>query len=267
MVSGLLAVAQGVGAQTAAEREEPAASVAPLVADRPDFTEAATTVGRGVLQIEFGYTFGRERDDGRSVDGHSLGEPLLRAGILTDRLELRVGAGPATERTSRDGITASDTGMEDLYLGFKLALREQDGVIPALAILPQVTIPTGSAGFSSDRTLPGANVAYGWDVTDNLGLAGSTQLNRAAGEPGESYAEWAQSVTLGASLGSRAGMYGEWFAFFPSRTEAAPTEHYFNTGLTLLASDDVQWDIRVGMGLNDPAEDVFVGTGLAVRIR
>lgn len=29
----------------------------PLVTDRPDFTEASVTVGRGVLQIESGYTF------------------------------------------------------------------------------------------------------------------------------------------------------------------------------------------------------------------
>ncbi|MCA9212882.1 MAG: hypothetical protein KDB27_07455 [Planctomycetales bacterium] len=32
-------------------------------------------------------------------------------------------------------------------------------------------------------------------------------------------------------------------------------------------SDDVQFDIRAGMGLNDDADDFFVGTGLSVRFR
>src|SRR5688500_11339184 len=29
----------------------------PLASDRPDFTEASTTVGRGVCQLEMGYTY------------------------------------------------------------------------------------------------------------------------------------------------------------------------------------------------------------------
>jgi len=34
-----------------------------------------------------------------------------------------------------------------------------------------------------------------------------------------------------------------------------------------LISDDVQWDIQPGTGLNDAADDFFVGTGLAIRFR
>ena len=75
-----------------------AQTAAPLVADRPDFTEATTTVGLGVFQIEFGYTFGLDRDDGNSVRGHSFGEPLLRAGVLAEWLELRVAASPVSQR-------------------------------------------------------------------------------------------------------------------------------------------------------------------------
>ena len=35
----------------------------PLASDRPDFTEASTTVGRGVVQLEMGYTL-FDNDDG-----------------------------------------------------------------------------------------------------------------------------------------------------------------------------------------------------------
>ena len=256
-VTGLLAMPCGGGAQTADA----------LVADRPDFTEATTTVGRGVFQIEFGYTFGLDRDDGNSVRGHSFGEPLLRAGVLAEWLELRVAASPVSQRIESGGSAASDTGMEDLYLGVKLALSEQQGLIPAIALLPQTTVPTGSDGFSNDRVLPGVNLLYSWDATDNLSLAGSTQVNRAVGDSDEGYAEWAQSLTAGVGLGARTGLYGEWFAFFPSEPGAAPAEHYVNTGLSRLLADDFQWDIRVGFGLNDPAEGLFAGTGVTLRVR
>lgn len=47
----------------------------------------------------------------------------------------------------------------------------------------------------------------------------------------------------------------------------APREHCFNAGLAWLTTGDAQWDIRVGVGLNDAAEDFFAGVGAAIRMR
>lgn len=237
-----------------------------LVADRPDFTEGPSTVGRGAAQLELGYTFNRGPGAGAMVTTHSLGEPLLRLGLLAEWLELRVGAGLVAERTRMNGAGMDENGFEDLYLGVKLALSQQSGVIPALGILPQATLPTGSDRFSGDQVLPGLNLVYSWDVTGSFSLAGGTQVNRAVGDSGDAIAEWAQSLSGGFGLGERHGLYGEWFAVFPDQPGGIQAEHYLNTGLTWLLTDDLQWDIRVGVGLNDRADDVFFGTGLAVRL-
>lgn len=237
----------------------------PLAADRPDFTEAASTVGRGVLQIEFGYTFGGDWSGGNSVQTHTLGELLLRAGVVADWLELRVAVSPVT-RVDSEGSGASDSGIEDLHLGAKIELTPQAGRLPALALLPQMTLPTGSTRFSDGRALPGVNLLYSWDVPGGLSLAGSTQINQAVADDDGSYPEWAQSVAAGAGLGTRGGVYGEWYAFLPTGADA-PREHYFNAGLTWLTADDSQWDVRVGVGLNDAAEDLFAGVGAAIRMR
>ena len=232
----------------------------PLVADRPDFTEAAATVGRGVFQLEFGYTYERDR--------HSLGETLLRVGVLSEAVELRLGLSPVSVRAGTDGGRSTQTGTEDLYLGIKLALAGQEGLRPALAILPQMTVPTGSDAFTSDRTLPGVNFIYGWDVTEDVALAGSTQMNRAVSESrgaGEEYAEWAQSAVAGFSVGVRAGFYAEWFAFFHAEPDGTRAEHYANGGFTWSFGDDLQWDIRAGAGLNESATGFFAGTGFVVR--
>ena len=237
----------------------------PLTADRPDFTEAASAVGRGVLQIEFGYTFGGDWSGGNSVRTHTLGELLLRAGVAADWLELRVAASPVT-RVDSEGSGASDTGIEDLYLGAKVELTRQAGRLPALAVLPQMTLPTGSTLFSGGRALPGVKLVYSWDAPGGLSLAGSTQVNLAVADGDDSYPEWAQSAVAGAGLGTHGGVYGEWYAFLPTGADA-PQEHYFNAGLTWLTADDSQWDIRVGVGLNDAAEDFFAGVGAAIRMR
>ena len=38
-------------------------------------------------------------------------------------------------------------------------------------------------------------------------------------------------------------------------------------GFTLLLNNDVQWDVRAGVGLNDNADDYFAGMGLSLRFR
>lgn len=238
-----------------------------LVADRPDFTEGTTTVGLGVLQFELGYTFGVDDTDGVATRAHSYGEPLLRAGVFADRLELRVGAGAGSVSTESRGRTVTESGLEDLYLGVKLALSGQRGVLPATAILPQATVPTGGDAFSAGRVLPGVNFVYSWDFTESLSLAGGTQVNAAVADGNEDYREWAQSLSWAVALGERTGAYGEWYAFVPSGLAGGRAQHYLNSGLTWLANEDLQWDIRVGFGLNDAAEDVYVGTGVVFRIR
>ena len=226
----------------------------PMTTDRPDFTESSATVGRGVMQLEFGYTFARFG----SAESHSWGEPLLRHGVFAPWLELRVAFAPVSQRAD---VTV--TGTEDLYLGAKLALTMQHGALPEVALVLQATVPTGSAAFTADRALAGANLLYGWDVSPRWSVAGSTQYNRASLDASHSYGEWAQSVTVARALSGWIGSYAEWFGIFGSGCDA----QYANAGVTYAATDDLQFDVRVGKGLTDDAEDLFVGTGVSIRFQ
>lgn len=236
----------------------------PLVTDRPDFTESSVTVGRRVLQVEMGYTFTEDAAAGTTTGSHSFPEVLFRYGILAEWLELRVGWNFGVETVAGQ----NDDGAEDLYLGFKVALTPQCEWLPEMALIPQMTVPTGADAFSADEVLPGLNWVYSWELTDRLSTAGSTQFNRAIDDGTDAvYTEWAQSWTVAASLTDELGIYAEWFAFFPHSADTVLPEHYFNGGFTYLLSNNVQWDIRAGVGLNDAADDYFVGTGLSVRFQ
>jgi len=239
-----------------------------IVTDRPDFTEASSTVGRGRIQLETGYTYSRDLDSGVR-NAHSYPEVLLRAGVFADWFELRLGQNYShTKAFAGDGGVFGTSGGEDLYLGVKLGLTEQKAYLPEMALVLQSTVPTGHRNLTSGRIHAGMNLLYGWDVVpDLLSFAGSSQGNSATDDDGQSYLELAQSVTVGYTITSRLGAYTEFFAFFPHGATAPDTvaQYYFNGGFTYKFTPNFQYDVRAGVGLNRHAEDFFVGTGFAVR--
>ena len=233
-----------------------------LISDRPDFTESSSVVGLGVLQVESGYTYSYDDDGSSRSIGHSYPETLFRFGVLANWLEFRLGT--SFSELNLDG--ARSRGADDLYLGFKLGLTAQQGWRPEMALIPQMTVPSGGSDTTSGEVLPGLNWLYGWDLCECLSTAGSTQFNRAL-DPATngSYTEWAQSWTIGYGLTDKLGGYTEYFGFYPAGAETMRVQHYCNGGLTYSITNDVQWDIRAGKGLNDAADDYFVGTGLVLR--
>jgi hypothetical protein len=240
----------------------------PLITDRPDFTEASVTVGRGVAQLETGYTYVFDDDGTTSVRAHTAPEALLRVGMFADWFELRVAYTYLEETTSEAGVGRSTiNGSDDLYLGMKLALTGQAGILPEMAIVPQMRVPTGSSEVTSGETLPGVNWLYGWDLTDFIATGGSTQVNRRLDDvTDEPYLEFAQSWTINYSLADRIGGYTEWFCFAPDGADTNHNENYFDGGLTFLITDNVQFDVRAGVGLNTAAADMFSGIGLSIRM-
>jgi hypothetical protein len=244
----------------------PAGPDEPLISDRPDFTEASATVGRGVLQVEMGYTYSRDKDGGDIFEAHSYPETLFRLGVGAEWFELRLAYNHGTQRLSTaGGPFASTTGAEDLYLGAKLGLTMQRGIFPEMALVPQMTVPTGHSAFTADDSLPGANWLYGWDITENIGTGGSTQINKSIDDDGTRYYEVAQSWTVNFALTDRLGTYTEWFMFAPSGASGAKPQYYFDGGFTFSVNNDLQLDVRGGAGLNGAATDYFLGSGLVKR--
>lgn len=238
----------------------------PLVSDRPDFTEASTTVGARVAQLEMGYTYFFDAAGDDFTKSHSAPEMLWRVGLLADWLEFRIAYNYIDETTRTGGVTTRVNGSDDLYLGFKIGLTPQEGVLPEMALMPQMRVPSGAAEVTAGEVLPGVNWLYGWDINDWLSTAGSTQINQALDdETTGTYYQLAQSWTVGYSLTDKLGAYTESFAFFPSGAESAKPEYYFDGGFTYSVTNDLQLDIRGGVGLNAAAADYFVGSGFVKR--
>ena len=253
------------GGEDQAEKPPADPRAEPIVTDRPDFTEASSTVGKGRVQLETGYTYVRDRSDGVLRAAHSYPEALLRVGLFADWFEVRVGQNLGSERAGADGFA---TGFDDLYVGAKLGLTEQAGVLPEAAVVLQATVPTGSGSRTNGRVLPGVNLLFGWDVIeDAITCGGSVQGLSTVDDNRHTYLTLAQSFTVGYTLTERVGAYTEWFAFYPSgaTSPGIGPEHYFNGGFTFRPVPHIQFDVRAGVGLNRRADDFFAGSGVSVR--
>ena len=238
----------------------------PLITDRPDFTESPTTVGQGVLQLEMGYTFTSDSSPGVRTTNHSFPETLWRVGILADWLEFRTVWNYEIERTRTGGLAETESGADDLILGFKVALTEQESYLPETGIILQMSVPTGGSEFTSNEVLPGFNFCYAWDLSEDSYLAGSTGINGAIDdETTDMCSELNQSLSLGHMWTEKLGNYVEWYVLSPIGADTNRPQNYFNGGFTYLFSKDIQWDIRAGVGLNEAADNFFAGSGLSVR--
>lgn len=238
-----------------------------IVTDRPHFSEASNLVGLGRVQLETGYSYFRDNDHGTLVQTHSFGEPLLRAGVFAEWFEFRLGYTYLVEQSRVPGGPSTRfSGSDDVYVGAKLALTEQSGWLPEMAIFPQARVPTGSSAFTNSQVLPGFNFAYSWKLNDWLELECNTQLNRRRDDAAHFYTEFIQTVNFEYELTDRIGAFTEWFCFVPSGALTAETQHYFHGGFVYFVNNNIQLDIHSAVGLNRAADDLaFSGVGFSIR--
>ncbi len=244
----------------------------PLVTDRPDFTESTEAVPFGHAQLESGYTFTYDREDTDRVHDHTAPEMLWRIGLF-EKFELRVAwAGYSWTQSQYQGETRGgravtredwDDGANDMNLGFKYKLWEQDGLLPHFGVIGEMSVPSGSAGVSSGDVDPGAKLLWAYDLADGLALAGNVNFASLT-EDDDRFFQTANSVSLAASLTDWLGTYFEYFGFYPN-SQHTDCAHYLNGGFTFLITDNLQLDVRTGFGLNEEADDLFSGVGFSYR--
>jgi hypothetical protein len=237
----------------------------PLESDRPDFTQSTETVGLRRAQVELGYSY--IRDDAQFLDRttHSYPETLLRVGMLAEWFELRVGWNYGVNLNQGNAVSTVFSGGQDMYVGAKVALVEQNGLLPRMTLMPQLSLPTGDRDFTGGKIQPGLDWLYAWDLTERLVLCGSTQVNESRDLPTNYYAQFAQSFVFEYATTDKLTNFAEWFCFMPAGAEVALPQQYFDCGGTYHIHDNFQLDIRIGWGLNDAADDYFTGAGAELR--
>jgi hypothetical protein len=253
--------------------------------DRPDFTDATFTVGQGVALLETGYTYRRSHSGGLSLDRRQLPESLLRIG-MTDEFELRikwVGYVMTDIDDGRSRLSQSVAGTDDLQLGFKYEISQQDGWRPMFTFVGTVIVPSGTNGVSVNQVQPSANLVYGWGIRRWLYLKGSTgvdfaktsdvtQVVEGSLQEGplvmrveDNVSQWHQSLSLLFQVSPRIGGFAEWFSFYSDSGVDNRASHYLDTGLYIYITPNVQLDVRVGERISNRIDTLFTGAGFSTR--
>lgn len=153
--------------------------------DRPGAANPTSVVSPGQFQLET--AFESERD-------HASGSPsvtmldlptLLRFGVART-LEFRLESDAlSVERI--EGIAGSTSGFADMSVEAKwLVHAATAGVVPAVAFLPAVSLPVGSAEFSSGHARAALSALCDWTLPDGTSLSlngdGSQEINDSTAE-------------------------------------------------------------------------------------
>lgn len=235
-----------------------AAQEAPLVTDRPDFTESSEVVGSRVVQFESGFSYERSGD----VGSVTVPSSLARIGFGR-RAELRLGT---------DGYFATGSGparvsgIADLELGAKFRLFDQDRTGLDIAVIPIVSLPTGADGVSSGAVDPTVKFTWARELPRGFGLSGNYNIASLT-DGDQRFTQQALSVSLGHDLAfADLGGYIEVFGFSPIEREAGDG-WTLDFGVSRQIGGDFQLDLEGGRGLTQDAPDWFIGFGLSIRGR
>lgn len=231
-------------------------SAEPLVTDRPDATESSSVMSPSVFQLEIGLT---ASDDGVGGTAYESAGTLLRVGIVED-WELRLGWG---------GYLDSDavSGANDAMIGFKYYIAEETGLRPKMAILVHTSVPIGDRDLTSDQFDPDFLLSFSHTLSERLSLGYNFGAALETGEDvnGDTHTlgSGLYSVALGYSVTDQLGAFIEVFGAVGLSAEESPAS--IDGGFTWLFNDDSQLDLFAGFGLNDEADDWFVGMGYSIR--
>ncbi len=238
-----------------------------LVTDRPSQTDASSTVGKGVLQIESAFSFMTEdfettlNSTFALVPGRqqtfALPTVALRLGI-SDRLELRLITQPELQQTFVEGAGTNKVfGVSDLQAGFKINVLQSEEKRPEIAIISHILLPTGTEGISVGEYGAINKVS----VTHFLSQKHSLSYNLGHSYPGFGNGDLLYSLIWSVSLTDRVGVFAEAYGqlanmdFFMLNADA---------GFTYLINDDVQFDYSFGVGITQNMN--YHAIGLSLRL-
>jgi hypothetical protein len=236
--------------------------------DRPGFSFSPVPVPAGGVQLESGYT--QAQAAGQTY--RTAGEALLRVGV-GHGAEVRVSGQSFASRTDDAAPVGARTtrGTEDARVGVKQRLFA--GSAPAgvaatsVAVIAGTTVPSGSPGFGAGAWQPEAVLVVNTQLTprfsvvenvgDSYAAAAATPDGRRAHRLGTSVAGWY-------ALTGHVSAYAE-YAGSRLATGGAVAAHFADAGVTVVPAGHVQFDLRVGAGMNGIPGERFVGAGVTRR--
>lgn len=251
--------------------------------DRPDFTDAVYSVGKGVTYLETGYTFHKIDDGSTHISTRQLPESLLRYG-LTNEFELRLkwnGYLMTDFNDNTQNVHLTEFGSQDIDAAFKWELIQQEGWRPMCTVVSGMLLPSGTSGTSANAVQPHFNLLCGWGFRrwlylkvqtgcDFLHVSNSPVSTIGSVVPGfiierSAQASWHQSCCFLTQWTKRVGAFHEWFLIQNTGSGDTRAQNFLDMGAYIYMTPNIQFDARIGKRISNRVDDVFTGVGFSAR--
>ena len=233
----------------------------PLVTDRPDATEAPSTVAPGILQIETGGVYQSFEQNNVKEETFVYNTTLVRLGLL-DNLELRIGWDFVEGQTSVNGNKLENitSGFNPLLLGTKVNITQEKGWLPEIGLIGHLFLPF-SAGqdYRPETTGVDFRFSFSHDLSEKSNISYNLGAQWRDDSPEAAYI---YTLAYGYSITGTFGAYVEVYGDFPEDSQA---NHLWDAGLTYLLSNNVQFDATVGSGFTE-GQDILLSAGVSFRV-
>jgi hypothetical protein len=220
-----------------------------IITDRPDQTEASSTIPKGSLQIESGVLMGFT--ESKSVTERQILAPttLFRYG-LTKGIEIRMLN--QFESIKYQSTNKEISGISDIEIGTKIQLLRRENVNTEIAFVTHLVVPTGTDGLSNEEYGTINKLAISHSLTQSIGLGYNVGYNYFGNGDGN----LTYSLSLAISVSDKVGFYLEPFG---ELTDLTDYNSNFDAGFIFLVKDNFQLDFSFGTGLNNPMNYISMG--------
>ena len=216
----------------------PVISWGQIITDRPDQTESSATLPINILQVESGY----------SLQDEEVFNTLFRYGISSS-IELRLNTN-LLFLDGYNGLSLDSPEFGDLELGAKIQILNLDEKHTTIAFLTHLSIPTASKYYSNNGygTLNRLLVAH--DLSKNFSIGYNVGYNKIYREKGV----FIYTLSIAKSI-NKLGFYVEVFG----EQEGNRIQSNFDSGITYLIKNNLQFDLSFGEGLNNSLSYFSIG--------
>lgn len=222
---------------------------ASIVTDRPTQSAAASVMPKGNLLIEAGFVSEKVTSN---ISNTTFGNFHFRFGLF-EGVEIRLTQNYVGVKN--DLTDFSTSGLSPLTIGTKIHLVDEDGSVPQISVIGQVTLSNGDNAFKPAKGIAEVRFNFTNTLSDQLSLGYNLGMSFPEDTPTSFY-----TIVLGYSLADKWTVFAEPYGSFAN----SDSDHRFNTGLIYLCSNTIQFDISAGIGLSDVSPDSFIGFGAAI---
>lgn len=224
---------------------------------RPGQAIGPFAVGKNVFQLQAGVDFGAV--DASDFKSNAVApNAVLRFG-LTKTFEINSAWEYRTENLESDSTNYSQNGLSLATVGMRLNILEGKGYRPAVGFQFTLKMPILSEDYNPNYLAPKFLLIARERLSDKFALfvnVGASYSGNNA-EPVGVYV-----LNLSYSINKKWGTFIENYGNYTTSI----FENRWDTGLSYLANNNLQWDVYGGAGYNDGTVNYFVSLGVSYRI-